>query len=127
MSTNKMWGGRFARGPASIMQEINTSIDIDKRLWEQDLAGSDAHAAMLAAKGIIAKSDAEKIRKGLAAIRREMKEGTFVYRRDLEDIHMNVEGRLSELIGGAAGRLHTARSKEWAGWVKGKLLPAGEF
>ena len=106
-----MWGGRFARGPASIMEEINASIDFDKRLWEQDLAGSEAHAAMLAAKGIIAKSDAKKIAKGLAAIRREMKAGKFPFRRDLEDIHLNVEGRLSELIGDAAGRLHTARSR----------------
>jgi argininosuccinate lyase len=111
MTTNKMWGGRFSTGPASIMEEINTSIAFDRRLAEQDLAGSDAHAAMLAAKGIIDKADAEKIRKGLADIRREIADGSFPFRREFEDIHMNVEARLKELIGDAAGRLHTARSR----------------
>jgi argininosuccinate lyase len=111
MSTNKMWGGRFESGPAAIMEEINTSIDFDKRLAEQDLAGSEAHAAMLVATGIIGKGDADAIRKGLTAIRKEMAEGSFPYRREFEDIHMNVEARLSELIGEAAGRLHTARSR----------------
>ena len=111
MTTNKMWGGRFSRGPASIMEEINTSIAFDQRLAAQDLAGSDAHAAMLGAKGIIDKADAETIRKGLAAIRREIQEGNFPFRREYEDIHMNVEARLAELIGDTAGRLHTARSR----------------
>jgi argininosuccinate lyase len=111
MTTNKMWGGRFTSGPASIMEDINTSIDFDKRLAAQDLAGSDAHAAMLAATGIIEKSDADSIRKGLAAIREEIADGSFPFRREFEDIHMNVEARLAELIGAAAGRLHTARSR----------------
>jgi argininosuccinate lyase len=95
MTTNKMWGGRFSSGPASIMEDINTSIDFDKRLAAQDLAGSDAHAAMLAATGIIEKSDADSIRKGLATIRQEIAEGSFPFRREFEDIHMNVEARLA--------------------------------
>jgi argininosuccinate lyase len=111
MTTNKMWGGRFESGPASIMEDINTSIDFDKRLAAQDLAGSDAHAAMLAATGIIEKTDADSIRKGLATIRQEIADGSFPFRREFEDIHMNVEARLAELIGAAAGRLHTARSR----------------
>ena len=111
MTTNKMWGGRFAQGPAAIMEEINTSIDFDKRLAAHDLAGSEAHAAMLAKQGIIGKRDADSIREGLAAIRGEIQEGSFPFRREFEDIHMNVEARLCELIGEAAGRLHTARSR----------------
>ena len=111
MTTNKMWGGRFAQGPAAIMEDINTSIDFDKRLAAHDLAGSEAHAAMLGRQGIIEKSDADAIKKGLAAIQREIGEGRFPFRREFEDIHMNVEARLSELIGEAAGRLHTARSR----------------
>jgi argininosuccinate lyase len=111
MTTNKMWGGRFAQGPAAIMEEINTSIGFDQRLAAQDLAGSQAHAAMLAAQGIIAKADAESIARGLTAISSEIEAGSFPFRRELEDIHMNVEARLAELIGEAAGRLHTARSR----------------
>ena len=111
MTTNKMWGGRFKSGPAAIMEEINTSIDIDKRLWVHDLEGSDAHAAMLAASRIIGKADADAIRKGLKTIGREIRSGKFPFRREFEDIHMNVEARLAELIGEAAGRLHTARSR----------------
>jgi argininosuccinate lyase len=111
MTANKMWGGRFKGGPAAIMEAINVSIDFDKRLAEHDLKGSQAHAAMLAAKGIIRKADADAIRKGLSAIRRELASGKFRFRREFEDIHLNVEARLSELIGKAAGRLHTARSR----------------
>src|SRR5712675_925930 len=111
MTTNKMWGGLFTRGPATIMKEINTSIGFDKRLASQDLAGSQAHAAMLAAQGIIAKADADAIAKGLTAISKEIEAGSFPFRREFEDIHMNVEARLAELIGEAAGRLHTARSR----------------
>jgi argininosuccinate lyase len=111
MTTNKMWGGRFKSGPAAIMEEINASIDIDKRLWVHDLLGSDAHARMLAAQRIIGKADADAICKGLKAIGREIKSGKFPFRREFEDIHMNVEARLAELIGDAAGRLHTARSR----------------
>ncbi len=109
--TNKMWGGRFRSGPDAIMEEINASIGFDQRLFAQDIAGSKAHAAMLAAQGIISKTDAAGIRKGLDAIAREIEDGTFTFSRALEDIHLNVESRLKELIGPAAGRLHTARSR----------------
>src|ERR1051326_5078834 len=111
MSTNKMWGGRFQTGPAEIMREITPSIDFDKRLWAEDLAGSRAHVRMLATDGIIPKQDAEAILKGLEAIEKEIEEGRFVFKRELEDIHLNIEARLAELIGPAAGRLHTARSR----------------
>ncbi len=106
-----MWGGRFEAGPAAIMGEITPSIDFDKRLASQDLAGSRAHARMLAVQGIITKPDAEAILNGLDAIEKEIAAGTFVFKRALEDIHLNIEARLTELIGEAAGRLHTARSR----------------
>lgn len=109
--TNKMWGGRFQLGPDAIMEEINASIGFDRRLFAQDIAGSKAHAAMLAKQGIISKSDAANIRKGLDAVQAEIEAGTFTFSRALEDIHLNVELRLKELIGPAAGRLHTARSR----------------
>src|SRR5947209_9158493 len=109
--SNKMWGGRFASGPGAIMQEINASIDFDRRLYRQDIAASKAHAAMLAKQGIIPRDDAAKIAHGLDTILSEMDTGKFRFKRALEDIHMNVEARLGELIGPAAGRLHTARSR----------------
>lgn len=109
--TNKMWGGRFQSGPDAIMEEINASIGFDKRLFAQDIAGSKAHAAMLAKQGIISKSDAAQIRKGLDQVQAEIEAGKFTFSRALEDIHLNVESRLKELIGPAAGRLHTARSR----------------
>ena len=109
--TNKMWGGRFQSGPDAIMEEINASIGFDKRLFAQDIAGSKAHAAMLAKQGIISKSDAAEIRKGLDQVQAEIEAGTFTFSRALEDIHLNVESRLKEIIGPAAGRLHTARSR----------------
>jgi argininosuccinate lyase len=109
--SNKMWGGRFATGPGAIMQEINASIDFDRRLYRQDIAASKAHAAMLARQGIIARDDAAKIAHGLDTILSEMEQGKFRFKRALEDIHMNVESRLAELIGPSAGRLHTARSR----------------
>src|SRR5881394_60741 len=109
--SNKMWGGRFASGPGAIMQEINASIDFDRRLYRQDIAGSKAHAAMLAKQGIISRDDAARIARGLDTILSEMDSGKFRFKRTLEDIHMNVESRLGELIGPAAGRLHTARSR----------------
>ena len=109
--SNKMWGGRFASGPDAIMEEINASIDFDKALYRQDIAASKAHADMLAKQGIIAADDAKKIAHGLDTILSEIEAGRFSFQRALEDIHMNVEGRLAELIGEAAGRLHTARSR----------------
>ncbi len=109
--SNKMWGGRFSTGPDAIMEEINASIGFDQRLYAQDIAGSKAHAAMLAAQGIVAAKDAQKIQKGLDTILSEIEAGKFTFRRDLEDIHMNVEARLAEIIGAPAGRLHTARSR----------------
>jgi len=111
MSTNKMWGGRFATGPAAIMREITPSIDFDKRLAAEDIAGSRAHCRMLAAEGIISKDDGQQILAGLETIEKEITSGEFVFKRELEDIHLNIEARLAELIGPAAGRLHTARSR----------------
>jgi len=106
-----MWGGRFGAKPAPIMEEINASIDFDRHLYRQDIAASKAHAAMLAKKGIITAQDAKKIAHGLDTILSEIEGGKFDFKRALEDIHMNVEGRLAALIGPAAGRLHTARSR----------------
>ncbi len=111
MTTNEMWGGRFAHGPASIMEEINASIGFDQRLYAQDIAASKAHARMLAGRGIISQSDAKAINEGLDRIKAEIDQGKFTFSRALEDIHMNVEARLKELIGEPAGRLHTARSR----------------
>src|SRR6186997_357875 len=106
-----MWGGRFASGPAAIMEKINTSIDFDWHLYRQDIAASKAHAEMLAKQGIITADDARKIARGLDTILSEIGSGKFKFKRALEDIHMNVESRLSDLVGAAAGRLHTARSR----------------
>jgi argininosuccinate lyase len=110
-AANQMWGGRFAEGPDAIMQAINASIGFDQRLYAQDIAGSRAHAAMLAATGILTNKDAEAIGKGLLTVLSEIETGGFQFRTDLEDIHMNVEARLKEVIGEPAGRLHTARSR----------------
>src|ERR1700752_2487808 len=109
--SNKMWGGRFSQSPDSIMEAINVSVDFDRHLYRQDIVASKAHAAMLARQGIITKNDAKNIAGGLDTILSEIGNGSFVFKRALEDIHMNVEGRLAELIGPAAGRLHTARSR----------------
>ena len=106
-----MWGGRFELKPAELMQAINVSIGVDRRLWAQDLRGSRAHAAMLTRQGVISSADGEAIASGLDRIAREIAEGSFPFRDEYEDIHMNVEARLAELIGPAAGRLHTARSR----------------
>jgi argininosuccinate lyase len=111
MSSNKMWGGRFGADPDPIMAEINASIDFDRHLYRQDIAASKAHAAMLAKTGIITAQDAKRIAHGLDTILSEIEAGKFTFKRALEDIHMNVENRLAELIGPAAGRLHTARSR----------------
>ena len=109
--TNTMWGGRFLASPAAIMEEINASIDFDKRLRRHDILASKAHAAMLAANGIISKKEGEEIARGLDKIAAEIEAGTFNFSRSLEDIHLNVELRLAELIGPVAGKLHTARSR----------------
>ena len=109
--SNKMWGGRFGQSPDAIMEEINASIDFDRHLYRQDIAASKAHAVMLAKQGIIGTDDAASIAHGLDTILSEIEAGGFGFSRALEDIHMNVESRLAELIGAAAGRLHTARSR----------------
>jgi argininosuccinate lyase len=109
--SNKMWGGRFKSRPDPIMEDINASIEFDRHLYRQDIAASKAHAAMLGKKGIIAAQDAKNIAHGLDTILSEIEAGKFTFKRALEDIHMNVESRLSDLIGPAAGRLHTARSR----------------
>jgi argininosuccinate lyase len=106
-----MWGGRFATGPAEIMEEINASIDFDRKLAAQDIAGSLAHVAMLAAQGVVDQADADAIAAGLKQVKGEIEAGTFTFSRALEDIHMNVESRLATIVGPAAGRLHTARSR----------------
>ncbi|MEN9061313.1 MULTISPECIES: argininosuccinate lyase [Ponticoccus] len=126
-TSNQMWGGRFAAGPDAIMEAINASIGFDKRLAAQDIAGSRAHAAMLAATGILSDSDAEAIRKGLLTVLSEIEGGTFEFSTALEDIHMNVEARLKEVIGEPAGRLHTGRSRndqvatDFRLWVRDQL------
>ena len=106
-----MWGGRFAAGPDAIMQAINASIGFDQRLYAQDIAGSRAHAAMLAACGILTHRDAEAIGEGLLTVLSEIESGQFTFRTDLEDIHLNVESRLTEIIGEPGKRLHTGRSR----------------
>ena len=108
---NRMWGGRFAAGPDAIMQAINASIGFDQRLYAQDIAGSRVHAAMLAACGILTHKDAEAIGEGLLTVLSEIESGSFIFRTDLEDIHLNVESRLTEIIGAPGKRLHTARSR----------------
>ncbi|MDR3403931.1 MAG: lyase family protein, partial [Chthoniobacter sp.] len=108
---NAQWGGRFAAGPSAVMQEINASIAYDQKLWRQDIAGSLAHAAMLVKVGILTPADEGAIREGLAAIAAEIEAGRFPFSQELEDIHMNIEARLTERIGEAGKRLHTARSR----------------
>ena len=131
-SANTMWGGRFAAGPDAIMEAINASIGYDRRLAPQDIAGSRAHAAMLAATGIISDSDAEAIREGLLTVLSEIETGDFAFSTALEDIHMNVEARLKEIIGEPAGRLHTARSRndqvavDFRLWVRDQCDQADE-
>ena len=122
-----MWGGRFAATPTDIMEEINASLDIDRRMAAEDISGSRAHADMLAEMGIISEADNEAIQGGLDTVAEELRNGSFPFRRELEDIHMNVEARLKELIGEPAGRLHTARSRndqvvtDFRLWTRGAL------
>ncbi len=129
---NAMWGGRFASGQDAIMEAINASIGFDRRLAAQDVAGSRAHAAMLAATGIITDADAEVIREGLLKVLSEIESGDFAFSTALEDIHMNVEARLGELVGEPAGRLHTARSRndqvatDFKLWVRDTVDAAAE-
>ncbi len=126
-SSNAMWGGRFAAGPSAVMEAINASIGFDRKLYAEDIAGSIAHARMLAAREIITQADCDKIVAGLEAVRGEIEAGKFAFSTRLEDIHMNVEARLAELVGSAAGRLHTARSRndqvavDFRLWVKNEL------
>ena len=110
-AASAMWGGRFAGGPAAIMQRINASIDFDKRLYAQDIRGSKAHCRMLVKQRILTEEDGKVIVAGLDQVLAEIEAGNFPFRHELEDIHMNVEARLAELVGEAAGRLHTARSR----------------
>lgn len=110
-NANKMWGGRFETKPSVIMQEINESISFDKKLYKQDIKGSKAHAKMLCQIGILTKAELKKITDGLTKIEKEISSGTFEFKIELEDIHMNVESRLKEMIGDLAGKLHTARSR----------------
>ena len=109
--TSRIWGSRFSGGPSDIMEAINASIDFDKRLAKQDIRGSRAHCAMLVKQGLLAKADGDAIMDGLLKIEKSISEGAFAFKRALEDIHMNIEGRLTDLIGEPAGRLHTARSR----------------
>lgn len=109
--TNKMWGGRFEEAPDDIMIQINASIDVDKRLYLQDIAGSKAHSEMLEKAGILTADEVKSIHKGLDQIQEEIESGKFQFKTELEDIHMNIEFRLQELIGDTARRLHTARSR----------------
>jgi argininosuccinate lyase len=122
---NPMWGGRFGVAPDAIMQKINASIDVDKRLYAEDIAGSAAHAKMLAKTQILSRHDVAAILRGLEEVRREIEQGEFVFKTELEDIHMNVEARLAELVGEPAKRLHVARSRndqvalDFKMWVRG--------
>ena len=125
--TSKIWGGRFSAGPAAIMEEINVSVGFDQRLAKQDLHGSRAHCAMLVAQGIITKEDGDAIQEGLTRIEKEIAGGNFLFKRSLEDVHMNIESRLADLIGAPAGWLHTARSRndqvatDFRMWVRAAL------
>lgn len=131
-ASNQMWGGRFASGPAAIMEAINASIGFDKKLYSQDIRGSIAHSEMLAEKGIISSEDQAAIAHGLNTILKEIEDGKFEFSTRLEDIHMNVEARLAELIGKPAGRLHTARSRndqialDFRLWVKDECFRVAE-
>ena len=125
--SNKMWGGRFNAGPDALMEEINASVDFDKRLYKQDIEGSQVHASMLAKQGIIDEKEAELICDGLSKMSLEIETDKFTFSKSLEDIHMNVEARLSEIIGDVAGKLHTARSRndqvalDFRMWVRDQI------
>jgi len=110
-NSNKMWGGRFSQSSSDVMLEINSSIDFDKNLYKYDILGSIAHAKMLAKQEIITLEESQKIIFGLEQIKNEIESNNFEFKQELEDIHMNIESRLSEIIGDVAGKLHTARSR----------------
>ena len=126
-SSSTIWGGRFDGGPSEIMERINASIDFDQRMYAQDIAVSKAHAAMLVEQNIISAEDGARISDGLDQILGEIEAGDFEFKTELEDIHMNVEARLTKIVGGAAGRLHTARSRndqvatDFKLWVRDEL------
>ena len=128
----QMWGGRFAARPSDIMEAINASIDVDQRMARQDIAGSRAHADMLAEMGIISAEDNIAIQDGLDTVLAEITDGSFPFDRALEDIHMNIEARLKDLIGEPAGRLHTASSRndqvvtDFRLWVRRELVEAND-
>src|SRR6185503_2600500 len=130
--SNAIWGGRFAEGPSALMREINASIGFDKRLWRQDINASRVHIAMLAAQGIVAQEDADAIEEGLDRIEDGFETNGVVEDEALEDIHMHVEHLLSEEVGPAAGRLHTARSRndqvatDFKLWVRDAIDAADE-
>lgn len=109
--SNQMWGGRFEERPDDIMEQINASIGVDKRMWRQDITGSRAHCEMLVKQKIISTKDGKSILDGLSQIETEIQSGNFEFKTSLEDIHMNIESRLKDIIGEAAGRLHTGRSR----------------
>ncbi len=129
---NRMWGGRFEASPDEVMEAINASIDFDRRLYAEDIAGSIAHVTMLAKQGIVSQDDADAIADGLGRVQAEIEAGGFPFDRALEDIHMNIEARLAALIGPAAGRLHTARSRndqvatDLRLWLRARLDQADE-
>jgi argininosuccinate lyase len=131
-ASNQMWGGRFASGPSAVMEAINASIGFDRKLYAEDIRGSLAHAAMLAKVGILSAEDSEKIARGLNTILSKLDDGRFEFSKRLEDIHMNIEAALAELIGPAAGRLHTARSRndqvavDFRLWVKDEFFRVAE-
>jgi argininosuccinate lyase len=124
---NSSWGGRFGLAPAEIMRRINASVDFDKRLYAEDIGGSQAHCTMLVDQNILSPEDGAAISAGLEQIRSEIESGSFVFRTEHEDIHMNIEARLVELIGPVAGRLHTARSRndqvatDFKLWLRGAI------
>ncbi len=126
-SSSPIWGGRFDGSPSEIMEHINASIDFDKRMYAQDITASKAHAAMLVKQEIISAEDGTQIREGLDQILNEIEDGSFEFKISLEDIHMNIESRLKEIVGDAAGRLHTARSRndqvatDFKLWVREEL------
>ncbi len=111
MSKQQTWGGRFKQGTAELVREYTDSVSYDRALYAQDIAGSTAHARMLAKQGVLTKKEADAIAKGLAAVKKEIESGVFVWKRELEDVHMNIESRLTELIGDAGKKLHTGRSR----------------